>query len=219
MVAIEVNNLSKSYEDGKNKKTILKSVNIQIESGKFVAIIGKSGSGKSTLLHILGGLDTADSGEVTVNGKRIDQFSNEELARYRAEDIGYVFQSFQLISVLSVYENIVLPAKFAKKEIDENYVEELMRLLEISDKKDCLPAFLSGGEQQRVAIARALVNKPRVVFADEPTGNLDAETGEKVLKLFLEGIRKYEQTLIMVTHDLDIAEQADVIIHIKDMNS
>lgn len=214
MGIIEVKNLSKLYEDGKNSSVIFKDINLDVEAGKFVAIIGKSGSGKSTLLNILSGLDKPDSGEVIVNGKQIHLMKDKELSEYRAKDIGFVFQSFNLIPVLSVWENIVLPIKFAKGQIDEPYINDVMKMLEIDEKKDALPGTLSGGQQQRVAIARALANRPALIYADEPTGNLDSENGEKVLKLLVNGIRKYHQTLVMVTHDMDIANQADCVIKI-----
>lgn len=214
MGIIEVKKLSKSYEDGKNSSVIFKDINLDVEAGKFVAIIGKSGSGKSTLLNILSGLDKPDSGEVIVNGKQIHLMKDKELSEYRAKDIGFVFQSFNLIPVLSVWENIVLPIKFAKGQIDEPYINDVMKMLEIDEKKDALPGTLSGGQQQRVAIARALANRPALIYADEPTGNLDSENGEKVLKLLVNGIRKYHQTLVMVTHDMDIANQADCVIKI-----
>lgn len=214
MGIIEVKSLSKSYEDGKNSSVIFKDINLDIEAGKFVAIIGKSGSGKSTLLNILSGLDKPDSGEVIVNGKQIHLMKDKELSEYRAKDIGFVFQSFNLIPVLSVWENIVLPIKFGKGQIDEPYINDVMKMLEIDEKKDALPGTLSGGQQQRVAIARALANRPALIYADEPTGNLDSENGEKVLKLLVNGIRKYHQTLVMVTHDMDIANQADCVIKI-----
>ncbi len=214
MGIIEVKKLSKSYEDGKNSSVIFKDINLDVEAGKFVAIIGKSGSGKSTLLNILSGLDKPDSGEVIVNGKQIHLMKDKELSEYRAKDIAFVFQSFNLIPVLSVWENIVLPIKFAKGQIDEPYINDVMKMLEIDEKKDALPGTLSGGQQQRVAIARALANRPALIYADEPTGNLDSENGEKVLKLLVNGIRKYHQTLVMVTHDMDIANQADCVIKI-----
>lgn len=217
MEVIEVKGLTKSYQDGEVKNEIFRDIDLSIEAEKFVAIIGKSGSGKSTLLNILGGLDAPDSGEVTVRGKKIHLMKDKELSRYRSKDVGFVFQNFHLIPVLSVWENITLPVKFAKTAIDEKYVEGLMEMLEITEKRNALPATLSGGQQQRAAIARALANKPAIIFADEPTGNLDAETGSKVLKLLVDGIRRYRQTLVMVTHDMDIAKQADVIVKMEDL--
>lgn len=217
MAIIEVKGLTKSYQDGEARNEIFRDIDIGIDEGRFVAIIGKSGSGKSTLLNILGGLDTADSGEITVRGKKLHLMKDRELSEYRSKDVGFVFQSFNLIPVLTVWENIILPVKFAKMSVDENYVEELMDMLEITEKRNALPATLSGGQQQRVAIARALANKPAIVFADEPTGNLDAETGNRVLELLVSGIRRYRQTLVMVTHDMDIAKQAQLIVKMEEL--
>ncbi|MCR5609422.1 MAG: ABC transporter ATP-binding protein, partial [Lachnospiraceae bacterium] len=176
--------------------------------------IGKSGSGKSTLLNMISGLDKADSGEIIINGKNIMELNEKELADFRGKELGFVFQEFNLIPVLSVWDNVVLPVKISKEIIDNEYIENVMKMLEIYDKKDVLPQKLSGGQKQRVAIARALANKPCIIMADEPTGNLDGETGDKVLKLLIDGIRKYNQTLVMVTHDMDIAAKADKILHL-----
>lgn len=219
MAIIEVKGLTKSYQDGEEKNEIFRSIDLNIEDEKFVAIIGKSGSGKSTLLNILSGLDSADAGEVIVDGKKIHLMKDKELSAYRSRNIGFVFQSFHLIPVLSVWENITLPVKFAEMSVDAKYVEELMEMLEITEKRNALPATLSGGQQQRVAIARALSNKPAIIFADEPTGNLDAETGNKVLELLVNGIRRYHQTLVMVTHDMDIAKQADVVVRMEELKN
>lgn len=217
MAIIEVKGLTKSYQDGEEKNEIFRNIDLNIEDEKFTAIIGKSGSGKSTLLNILSGLDSADAGEVIVDGKKIHLMKDKELSAYRSRNIGFVFQSFHLIPVLSVWENITLPVKFAEMSVDAKYVEELMEMLEITEKRNALPATLSGGQQQRVAIARALSNKPALVFADEPTGNLDAETGNKVLELLVNGIRRYHQTMVMVTHDMDIAKQADVVVRMEEL--
>lgn len=217
MAIIEVKGLTKSYQDGEEKNEIFRNIDLNIEDEKFVAIIGKSGSGKSTLLNILSGLDSADAGEVIVDGKKIHLMNDKELSAYRSRNIGFVFQSFHLIPVLSVWENITLPVKFAEMSVDAEYVEELMEMLEITEKRNALPATLSGGQQQRVAIARALSNKPALIFADEPTGNLDAETGNKVLELLVNGIRRYHQTMVMVTHYMDIAKQADVVIRMEEL--
>ncbi len=217
MAIIEVNGLTKSYQDGEEKNEIFRNIDLNIEEEKFAAIIGKSGSGKSTLLNILSGLDSADAGEVIVGGKKIHLMKDKELSAYRSGNIGFVFQSFHLIPVLSVWENITLPVKFAGMSVDAKYVEELMEMLEITEKRNALPATLSGGQQQRVAIARALSNKPAIIFADEPTGNLDIETGNKVLELLVNGIRRYHQTLVMVTHDMDIAKHADVVIRMEEL--
>lgn len=219
MAIIQVKGLTKSYQDGETRNVIFRDIDLGIDEGKFVAIIGKSGSGKSTLLNILGGLDTADSGEIAVRGKKLHLMKDRELSEYRSKDVGFVFQSFNLIPVLTVWENIILPVKFAKMSVDESYVEELMDMLEITEKRNALPATLSGGQQQRVAIARALANKPAIVFADEPTGNLDAETGNRVLELLVSGIRRYRQTLVMVTHDMDIAKQAQLIVKMEELKT
>lgn len=214
MVAIKIIDLKKTYNDNNQKNIIFDNFSMEIESNKFVAIIGKSGCGKSTLLNILGGLDRPDYGTVIVNGKNIVNLSDDKLAQYRGEDIGFVFQDFNLIPVLSVYDNIVLPVKLTKNKVDNNYINELMKMLQIYEKKDALPNTLSGGQKQRVAIARALSNNPSIILADEPTGNLDPETGEIVLKLFIDGVKKYNRTLVMVTHDMDIAEMADEVYSI-----
>lgn len=219
MAIIEVKGLTKSYQDGEEKNEIFRNISLCIEDEKFAAIIGKSGSGKSTLLNILSGLDSADAGEVIVGGKKIHLMKDKELSAYRSKDIGFVFQSFHLIPVLSVWENITLPIHFAGMSVDVKYVEELMEMLEITEKRNALPATLSGGQQQRVAIARALANKPAIIFADEPTGNLDAETGNKVFELLVNGIRRYHRTLVMVTHDMDIARHADVVVRMEELKS
>ncbi len=215
MAIIEVKKLTKSYMDGAQKNTIFKNFSMEVEAGKFATIIGRSGAGKSTLLNIIGGLDVPDSGEIIIGGKDICRMNDKELSDFRAKDVGFVFQDFNLIPVLSVWDNILLPIKISKRIVDQEYIEDVMKMLEIYEKKDTLPDKLSGGQKQRVAIARALANKPSVVLADEPTGNLDMETGEKVLELLLNGIRKYHQTLVMVTHNMDIAARADYTIQLN----
>lgn len=214
MNIIEIRNLEKTYVDGDNKNKVIDNLSLNIEEKKFVAITGKNGSGKSTLLNIISGLDTADKGLVMVNGKNIHKLNDAELSSFRANDLGFVFQDFNLIPVLSVYDNIVLPIKISKGNIDRIYIDEVMSMLGIYEKKDVLPGKLSGGQRQRVAIARALANKPSIIMADEPTGNLDKNTGDIVLNLLVEGIRKYNQTLVMVTHDMDIAAKADQILRL-----
>lgn len=214
MSIIEVRDLCKSYPDGREVHTVLDHVNLSFEEGEFAAVIGKSGSGKSTLLNLIGGLDCADSGEILMGGENISRKNDREMSKYRGEKVGFVFQSFHLIPVLDVWENIVLPLKLSKRPVDNGHVSELLKLLEIEEKKNAMPPTLSGGQQQRVAIARALAGKPQIVLADEPTGNLDAETGKNVMELFLKGIREFHQTLIMVTHDNDMAQMADRIIRI-----
>ena len=214
MSIIKVNNLYKKYTDGDRVNNVIENLSFEVSEKEFVAIIGKSGSGKSTLLNMISGLDKADSGEIIINGKNIMELNEKELADFRGKELGFVFQEFNLIPVLSVWDNVVLPVKISKEIIDNEYIENVMKMLEIYDKKDVLPQKLSGGQKQRVAIARALANKPCIIMADEPTGNLDGETGDKVLKLLIDGIRKYNQTLVMVTHDMDIAAKADKILHL-----
>ncbi len=214
MSIIKVNNLYKKYTDGDTVNNVIENLSFEVNEKEFIAIIGKSGSGKSTLLNMISGLDKADSGEIIINGKNIMELNEKELADFRGKELGFVFQEFNLIPVLSVWDNVVLPVKISKEIIDNEYIENVMKMLEIYDKKDVLPQKLSGGQKQRVAIARALANKPCIIMADEPTGNLDGETGDKVLKLLIDGIRKYNQTLVMVTHDMDIAAKADKILHL-----
>lgn len=215
MAIIEVENINKEYNDGKNSNHVLKDFSVSIEKGSFVAIIGKSGAGKSTLLNIMGGLDRADSGNVIINGKRIDCLNDKEMSKFRADEIGFVFQNFNLIPVLTVIDNILLPVRIAKESVDMEYIDDIIKMLEIDEKRESLPDELSGGQKQRVAIARALANKPSIILADEPTGNLDEETGNHVLELLTQGIKKYNQTLIVVTHDMDIATKADTVIRIN----
>ena len=215
MYMVEVENVWKSYQDGDVENKVLKDVNLQVEEGEFVAILGQSGSGKSTLLNLIGCLDEANSGRIILDGKVCKSQSDKVMSQYRRSLLGFVFQSFNLIPVLSVWENVVLPIQFDKKAVDSVYITELLKSLEIYDKKDSLPSKLSGGEQQRVAIARALATRPRIVLADEPTGNLDSETGEAVLDLLISSLKKYGQTLIMITHNKEIAARADRILTMK----
>lgn len=215
MNVIEIKNAYKSYGQGEEKYTVLKNINLSVAQGEFLAILGPSGSGKSTLLNMIGGLDQLDSGEIILDGKNYSGKNDEEMSKYRRETLGFVFQSYNLIPVLTVYENIVLPIILDKQKPDTSYVDEVLGMLEIAGKKKMFPNKLSGGQQQRVAIARALCNKPKIVLADEPTGNLDTHTGEKVLNLLMNGIRKYGQTLIMITHNQEIAKLADRVVHIE----
>lgn len=215
MYMVEVENVCKTYKDGDVENKVLKDVNLQVKEGEFVAILGQSGSGKSTLLNLIGCLDEANSGRIILDGKVCKSQSDKVMSQYRRSMLGFVFQSFNLIPVLSVWENVVLPIQFDKKKVDSAYITELLKSLEIYDKKDSLPSKLSGGQQQRVAIARALANRPRIVLADEPTGNLDSETGEAVLDLLISSMKKYGQTLIMITHNKDIAARADRILIMK----
>lgn len=216
MSVIELKDVCKSYKEGGITNHVLKNISLKVEEREFVAILGQSGSGKSTLLNLIGGLDEADSGSVILNGKEYKGESDRVMSKYRRSMLGFVFQSFNLIPVLNVWENVVLPVRLDKQRIDKDYIEELLDVLDIGDKKGSLPTKLSGGQQQRVAIARALANKPQVILADEPTGNLDAETGKIVLDVFLNSLKKYGQTLIMITHNKEIAERADRVLHIRD---
>ena len=208
--------LSKTYGSGSTAIHALKSTDITINKGEFVALVGPSGSGKSTLLHLLGGLDKPTSGKVIISGKNIFSLSENELSIFRRRKIGFIFQFYNLIPVLSAEENIILPLLFDNKTVDQNYIEELLEALGLRNRRNHLPNALSGGEQQRVAIARALANKPLIIFADEPTGNLDIRTGDEVLNLMSISIKKYNQTLIMITHSPDIAAKANRTIAIQD---
>ena len=216
MVVIKTENLSKVYGKDGNKVVALDNVNIEIEKGEFVAIVGASGSGKSTLLHQVGGVDSPTSGKVIIDNEDIYKLKEEKLAICRRRKIGFVFQSFNLIPVLSVEENIKMPALLDHQKVDKEYFKDLVKTLGISDRLSHLPSELSGGQQQRVAIARALINKPAIILADEPTGNLDSETSKEIMEMLKLSVRKYNQTAIVITHDLSIAENADRVIKIKD---
>ena len=216
MSYVELKSLYKIYKQGQNEVFALNGLSAVIEQGEFLAILGPSGSGKSTLLHILGGLDSPTKGSVIIGGADISEYSDQELAKYRRKTVGFVFQSFNLLPALTVQENIEMPVLIDEGEIDNEYLEEIEKGLEIDDLKKRLPSQISGGQMQRVAIARALANKPTIILADEPTGNLDSEISEKVLSLFLETCRRYGQTLVMITHNEEIAAKADRIIRIRD---
>jgi len=216
MSYIELKSLYKVYTQGMDKVYALSDLSLQIEAGEFLVILGPSGSGKSTLLHILGGLDTPTEGEVVVGGVNIADYSDKELAKYRRMVVGFVFQAFNLLPALTVEENIEMPSLIDERPIEKEYIEELMECLEIQDLRKRLPSQISGGQQQRVAVARALANKPKLVLADEPTGNLDSEISNKVLKLLQDTCKKYGQTLVMITHNEEIASQADRVIRVKD---
>ena len=216
MSILETINLSKTYGSKENKVNALNDININIEKGEFVAIIGPSGSGKSTLLHLLGGLERLSGGSIKVNGKDISKLKDKELAEYRRKEVGFVFQQYNLIPVLNVEENIELPLMLGNDNIDEIYINELIELLGLKERKNHLPSQLSGGQQQRVAIGRAFATKPSIILADEPTGNLDSKTTEEVMDLLRKSIKRYNQTLIVITHDLNIAKKADRIINIVD---
>lgn len=216
MSYIQLKSLYKVYSQGTDKVYALNNLSFEIEKGEFVVILGPSGSGKSTLLHILGGLDNPTEGEVLVDGVNIAGYSDDELAKYRRSDVGFVFQAFNLLPSLTAIENIEMPLLIDGQTMDQEYIDEVMECLEIKELQKRLPSQMSGGQQQRIAIARALSNKPKMVLADEPTGNLDSEISDKVLKLLKETCKKYGQTLIMITHNEEIAKQADRVIRIKD---
>lgn len=208
--------LKKYYGSSENEVHALNGVNFSVEEGEFVSIVGTSGSGKSTLLHMLGGLDRPTSGKVFVDGKDIFSLKDEELTIFRRRKIGFVFQSYNLVPVLNVYENIVLPIELDGNKVDKDYVKELINTLGIKEKLDNLPNQLSGGQQQRVAIARALAAKPAIVLADEPTGNLDSRTSQDVLGLLKVTGDKFGQTIVMITHNPELAQLADRIVRIED---
>ena len=213
---VETRALKKYYRLGDNTVKALDDVDFRVREQEFVAIIGKSGSGKSTLLHMLGGLDVPTSGEVCIAGRNIAGMKREELTVFRRRKVGFIFQSYNLVQDLNVYENIVLPIRLDGKRVDRDFVEEIMQLLQMEDKKEALPGTLSGGQQQRVAIARALAAKPQIILADEPTGNLDSVTSHEVMGLLRVVAKRYAQTIILITHDQDIAQMADRIVRIED---
>ena len=216
MTILETKNLKKYYGKGDTLVKALDGVNLAVEDGEFVAIVGTSGSGKSTLLHMLGGLDRPTGGAVTVDGKDIFSLKDEALTIFRRRKIGFVFQSFNLVPVLTVRENIVLPIQLDGGKVDEGYVGQVVAALGLEKKLDNLPGQLSGGQQQRVAIARALAAKPAILLADEPTGNLDSRTSQDVLSLMKVTGRKFSQTMVMITHNEEIAQLADRIVRIED---
>ena len=216
MSILNTNNLCKIYGKGENEVKALDHVSISIEDGELVAVIGTSGSGKSTLLNMLGGLDRPTSGEVEVSGKKIFQMNDEELTIFRRRNIGFVFQNYNLVSVLNVYENIVLPIELDGSKPDKEYIDTIIHTLGLEKKVNAMANQLSGGQQQRVAIARALSSKPAIILADEPTGNLDSKTGMDVISLLKVTSREFHQTIVMITHNEEIALMADRMIRIED---
>ncbi len=216
MAILETENLKKYYGSGDTQVRALDGVDLAVENGEFVAIVGTSGSGKSTLLHMLGGLDRPTSGRVTVDGKDIFSLKDEALTIFRRRKIGFVFQSYNLVPVLSVYENIVLPLELDGRRPDRDYLQEVITALGLEKKQNSRPNQLSGGQQQRVAIARALAAKPAILLADEPTGNLDSRTSQDVLGLMKVAGQKFSQTMVMITHNEEIAQMADRIVRIED---
>ena len=213
---VETKSLKKYYQMGENTVKALDGVDFRVKAREFVAIIGKSGSGESTLLHMLGGLDEPTDGSVLIDGKILSGLKKEQLAIFRRRKIGFIFQNYNLVPDLNVYENVVLPVELDGRKVDEEYVREILELLGLSKKKDAFPGNLSGGQQQRVAIARAVAAKPVIILADEPTGNLDSATSHEVLGLLKMAARQFSQTIILITHDRDIAQLADRIVHIED---
>lgn len=216
MSILETKDLRKIYGSGDTEVRALDGVNLSVENGEFVAIVGTSGSGKSTLLHMLGGLDRPTSGSVIVDGKDIFRLKDEALTIFRRRKIGFVFQSYNLVPVLNVYENIVLPIQLDGRRVDEDFIGKIVKTLGLDGRLDALPSQLSGGQQQRVAIARALPAKPAIILADEPTGNLDSKTSQDVLGLLKVTSQKFAQTIVMITHNEEIAQMADRIIRIED---
>lgn len=216
MNILSVRNLKKYYNTGENTVKALDGIDLDICKGEFLAVVGTSGSGKSTLLHMLGGLDNPTSGEVIIDGRNISGLSRDELTVYRRRKIGFVFQNYNLLPLMNVYENIVLPIKLDGIKPDDDYIEEILKLLKLEDKKYFMPNQLSGGQQQRVALARALAIKPAIILADEPTGNLDSRTSQDVLGLIKISSQNLSQTIVMITHNEEIAQMADRIIRIED---
>ncbi|MEK5489302.1 ABC transporter ATP-binding protein [Paenibacillus sp. FSL R7-0297] len=216
MEILKTVNLYKTYGSAEAKVEALKNANFSVQQGEFVAIVGASGSGKSTLMHILGGVDRPSGGQVIIDGTDLYSNNETELAIFRRRKIGFIFQSYNLIPVLTAEENMMLPMLLDNKKGDEKYVQELIGILGLTGRRHHLPSELSGGQQQRTAIGRALINKPSLILADEPTGNLDSKSGKEIMDLLTFSVKKYHQTLIMITHDLNIARTADRVVTIED---
>lgn len=213
---VRTSGLKKHYSLGEHTVKALDGVEFEVKEKEFVAIIGKSGSGKSTLLHLIGGLDQPTEGEVFVDGKSLANMTKEQLAVFRRRKVGFIFQNYNLVQDLNVYENIILPIELDGRRVDKAFVNRILKLLGLSDKKEALPGTLSGGQQQRVAVARAIASKPVIILADEPTGNLDTATSHDVLGLIKYAAKEFQQTVILITHDNDIAQMADRIVRIED---
>ena len=216
MPVLETRDLKKYYGNEPNITKALDGVSLSVERGEFLAIVGTSGNGKSTLLNMIGGLDVPTSGKVFVEGRDLSALKEEQLTIFRRRKIGFIFQNYNLVPVLNVYENITLPVELDGNKVDRNFLQEVVRMLALEDKLDNLPNNLSGGQQQRVAIARALISKPAIVLADEPTGNLDSRTSSDVLRLLKATSQNFHQTLVMITHNSEIAQLADRIVRIED---
>ena len=215
-IILKAEHLVKTYGSGETAVKALDDVSLEVSKGEFVAIVGQSGSGKSTLLHMLGAMDYPDSGTLTVDGEDVFSMNDDALAQYRRRKAGFVFQFFNLLPVMTAKENILIPLSLDGQKADEAYLNEIAETMGIADRLSHYPHQLSGGQQQRVAIARAMISKPAVILADEPTGNLDSASGNEILSLLRTTIKKYDQTLILITHDMSVAEKADRIITIKD---
>ncbi len=216
MEILRVENLTKIYGKDKNQVIAVNNVSFSVEKGEFVAVVGSSGSGKSTLLHLIGGVDRPTSGKVFIDGKNIYDLTDDQLAVFRRRHIGLIYQFYNLIPILNVVENITLPCELDGRRVSKSKLNELLQELDLEDRKDHLPNELSGGQQQRVAIGRSLINNPAIVLADEPTGNLDSKTSDDIVNLLRESNKKYDQTMIMITHNLELAAKADRIIKIED---
>ena len=216
MNLLEVNNICKTYGSGETAVHALKQVSFSVPKGEYVAIVGESGSGKSTLLNMIGALDTPDSGKVTIGGKEIFAMNDSKLTVFRRRNIGFIFQAFNLVPELTVEQNIMFPVLLDYQKPDRKYLEELLTVLNLQERRNHLPTQLSGGQQQRVAIGRALITRPSLILADEPTGNLDTQNSSEVIALLKEASRKYEQTIIMITHNRSIAQSADRILQVAD---
>ena len=216
MELLEVKNISKIYGSGESAVHALKNVNFSVQKGEFIAIVGESGSGKSTLLNMMGGLDTPTSGEIFIDGKNIFTMKDSKLTIFRRRNIGFIFQNFNLIPELTVEQNMLFPILLDYEKPDKKYLEELLDILKLKDRRNHLPSQLSGGQQQRVAIGRALIARPSIILADEPTGNLDTHNSSEVITLLKEAAKKYEQTIVMITHSQSIAQTADRILKVSD---
>lgn len=216
MEILRVENLSKVYGKGTTQVTALDNISFKVEKGEFVAIVGASGSGKSTLLHLIGGVDRPTSGKVFIDGKDIYKFSDDELAIFRRRQVGIIYQFYNLIPILNIEENITLPLNLDNREVDKKRLDKLINLLGLNNRRTHLPNQLSGGQQQRTAIGRAMITNPAIILADEPTGNLDSKSSDEIVELLKKSNRDYNQTIIMITHDMEIAKFADRIIKIED---
>lgn len=213
---LKVENLTKVYGKGENRVVAVDNVSFSVKRGEFVAIVGSSGSGKSTILHLIGGVDRPTSGKVYIEGKDVYSLNEENLAIFRRRQVGLIYQFYNLIPILNVVENITLPCDLDGKKVEKTRIDEILKVLGLENRKNNLPNELSGGQQQRVSIGRALINNPAIILADEPTGNLDSNASEEIIKLLKESNKKYNQTIIMITHNLEIAKMADRIIKIED---